>query len=109
MNAEEGLYYCFGCQKSGDAISFVRDTQGLDFIDAVRLLADRAGITLHEDEGGPDRRDRAQLLDAMEQGGRVLPPAPARSSRGRCGAQLPALARLRRRRGPRLPAGLGSR
>jgi DNA primase len=66
VNAEEGLYYCFGCQKSGDAISFVRDTQGLDFIDAVRFLADRAGITLHEDEGGPDRRDRAQLLDAMD-------------------------------------------
>jgi len=66
VNAEEGLYYCFGCQKSGDAITFVRETQGLDFIDAVRLLADRAGITLHEDEGGPDRRDRALLLDAME-------------------------------------------
>jgi DNA primase len=65
VNAEEGLYYCFGCQKSGDAISFVRETQGLEFADAVRLLADRAGITLHEEEGGPDRRDRSQLLEAM--------------------------------------------
>jgi DNA primase len=66
VNAEEGLYYCFGCQKSGDAISFVREIQGMDFIDSVRLLADRAGITLHEDQGGPDRRDRAQVLAAME-------------------------------------------
>ena len=66
VNAEEGLFYCFGCQKSGDAISWVRERQGLEFIDAVRLLADRAGITLHEDAGGSDRKERAQLLDAME-------------------------------------------
>ena len=49
VNAEEGLYYCFGCQASGDAITFVRETQHLDFIDAVRQLAERAGIQLHED------------------------------------------------------------
>ena len=66
VNLEEGLYYCFGCQKSGDAITFLRETQGLDFVESVRVLADRAGITLHEDEGGPDRRDRAELLEAME-------------------------------------------
>jgi len=66
VNGEEGLFYCFGCQKSGDAISWVRERQGLDFVDAIRLLADRAGIELHEDEGGPDRKERGQLLDAME-------------------------------------------
>ena len=67
VNAEEGLYYCFGCQKSGDAISFVRETQGLDFLDAVRLLADRVGIVLHEEEGASEsRKDRTQLLDAVE-------------------------------------------
>ena len=49
VNGEEGLFYCFGCQKSGDAISWVRERQGLDFVDAIRLLADRAGIELHED------------------------------------------------------------
>jgi DNA primase len=68
VNAEEGLFYCFGCHKSGDAITFVRETQGLDFIDAVRLLADRSGITLHEDEKSTGAsKDRAQLLSAMEQ------------------------------------------
>ena len=66
VNQEEGLYYCFGCQKSGDAITFVRETQMLDFLEAVRFLADRAGITLHEDDAGPDRRERAQLLEAMD-------------------------------------------
>jgi DNA primase len=67
VNAEEGFYYCFGCQASGDAITFVRATEHLDFVDAVRLLADRAGVALHEDaEIGRDRKRRTELLDAME-------------------------------------------
>jgi DNA primase len=67
VNAEEGFYYCFGCHASGDAISFVRAVDHLDFVDAVRFLADRAGITLHEDqEAGRDHRRRSELLDAME-------------------------------------------
>ena len=67
VNAEEGFYYCFGCQESGDAITFVRAMDHLDFVDAVRFLADRAGITLHEDqEMGRDHKRRSELLDAME-------------------------------------------
>jgi DNA primase len=67
VNGEEGMYYCFGCHQSGDAISFVRAMEHLDFVDAVRYLADRAGITLHEDrEAGRDHQRRSQLLDAME-------------------------------------------
>jgi DNA primase len=67
VNAEEGFYYCFGCQASGDAITFVRATEHLDFVDAVRLLADRAGVALHEDaELGKDRKRRTELLDALE-------------------------------------------
>jgi len=67
VNADEGLYYCFGCRASGDAITFVRETQHVEFIDAVRQLAEHAGITLHEDAkdiGG--WRDRSALYDAME-------------------------------------------
>ena len=67
VNAEEGFYYCFGCQESGDAITFVRAMDHLDFVDAVRFLADRAGITLHEDqEMGRDHKRRSELLDAMD-------------------------------------------
>jgi DNA primase len=66
VNAEEGVYYCFGCRASGDAITFVRETQHLDFMDAVRLLADRANITLHEDaNAGPAMKDRQEFLSAM--------------------------------------------
>jgi DNA primase len=67
VNAEEGFYYCFGCQKSGDAITFVRETEHLDFVDAVRRLADKAGITIREDGGGGrDTQKRKVFLDAME-------------------------------------------
>jgi DNA primase len=67
VNGEEGVYYCFGCQQSGDAITFVRAMEHLDFVDAVRLLADKAGVTLHEDgDGGRDHQRRSELLEAME-------------------------------------------
>jgi len=67
VNAEEGFYYCFGCQASGDSITFVRSVEHLDFVDAVRFLADRAGVVIHEDAGGgADHQRRAGLLDAME-------------------------------------------
>jgi len=67
VNAEEGFYHCFGCQKSGDAITFVREMEHLDFVDAVRRLADKAGITIREDgPAGRDGQKRKVFLDAME-------------------------------------------
>src|ERR1017187_5403611 len=67
VNAEEGRYYCFGCRASGDQITWVREIQHLDFIEALRLLADRAGIELHEDvNAGPALKDRKEALAAME-------------------------------------------
>ena len=65
VNAEEGLFYCFGCKKSGDAITFVRESTGMAFIDSVRMLADRAGIELHEDDASGDGKDRTAYLDAV--------------------------------------------
>ncbi len=66
VNAEEGLFYCFGCQKSGDAITFVREVEHVDFVEAVRRLADRAGVTITEDlAGSAERRRRAPLLAAL--------------------------------------------
>jgi len=67
VNAEEGRYYCFGCRASGDQITFVREMMHLDFVDAVRYLADRAGIELHEDaNAGPARKERQEFLKVME-------------------------------------------
>jgi DNA primase len=67
VNAEEGRYYCFGCRASGDQITWIRETQHLDFLDALRQLAERAGIELHDDAvAGPGRKDRQDALAAME-------------------------------------------
>src|SRR6056297_2982415 len=67
VNQQLGFYHCFGCQRSGDAITFVREIEGLDFVGAVERLATKAGVTLtytSADEG-KHRRRRAQLVDAV--------------------------------------------
>ncbi|MDH4077775.1 MAG: CHC2 zinc finger domain-containing protein, partial [Acidimicrobiia bacterium] len=46
VNAEEGLYYCFGCGVRGDVITFVQDKELLDFVGAVEWLANKAHIAL---------------------------------------------------------------
>ncbi|MEA2826858.1 MAG: primase [Actinomycetota bacterium] len=68
VNAEEGLYYCFGCGAGGDAIRFVQEVEHLDFADAVERLAARAGIQVHYDTVAvsQERQRRAALLEAME-------------------------------------------
>ncbi len=46
---ENGSFYCFGCGVGGDVFSFVRQIENLDYIDAVKLLAERSGITIPQD------------------------------------------------------------
>lgn len=69
VNAADGLYYCFGCQVRGDAITFVREKEQLDFVGAVEHLAGRAGITLRYDDHdeGAGRKRRARLFELTEQ------------------------------------------
>lgn len=67
IDPARGLYHCFGCGESGDLFRFVQETQGLDFSDAVELLARRSGITLQRDPEAARRRSRRQaLVDATE-------------------------------------------
>jgi DNA primase len=61
----EKVYYCFGCQASGDVFTFVQETEGVDFKGALELLADRAGIELQveaEDPREAQRRARRERL-----------------------------------------------
>ena len=61
----EKVYYCFGCQASGDVFTFVQETEGVDFKGALELLADRAGIELElekEDSREAERRMRRERL-----------------------------------------------
>ena len=64
---DKGVYYCFGCQRSGDVITFVQEIEGLDFAGAVEMLAGRAGIQLQytsRDESAARGR-RRRLLEAV--------------------------------------------
>ena len=68
VNAELGMYYCFGCGAKGDAITFVREVEHLDFVEAVERLAARAGITLHygDETAGRDRQRRKRIYETLE-------------------------------------------
>ena len=68
VNAEEGLYYCFGCQVAGDVITFVREIEHLDFPAAVEWLAPKAGVSLRytDRNEGEGRKRRARLLEVMD-------------------------------------------
>jgi DNA primase len=74
VNAEEKLFYCFGCQAKGDAIGFVEQAEGLDFPEAVEMLADRYGVKLERENDDPQaeerRRRRARLHSLLSRAAR---------------------------------------
>lgn len=54
VNREKQLFHCFGCGASGNLVQFVMRAENLDFIEAMKLLADRAGIIIPEDDDFDD-------------------------------------------------------
>ncbi|MCO4843153.1 MAG: DNA primase [Yoonia sp.] len=69
VDDRKGFYYCFGCHAKGDAISFVRETENVEFMEAVKILAGEAGMTVPaSDPRAQEKADlRTQLVDVMEQ------------------------------------------
>jgi DNA primase len=68
VNDEKGFYHCFGCQAHGDAIRWLTDQRGLAFMDAVKELADAAGMDVPApDPRSQERNERAAgLYEVME-------------------------------------------
>jgi DNA primase len=70
VNPVEKFYYCFGCGAKGDVITFVRDTEQLDFAGAVEWLADRFNVQVEYEETSPEqdarRRRRERLLEVLD-------------------------------------------
>lgn len=69
VDSEAQLYYCFGCHKGGTVINFVMDMERMEFMDAVRLLAERAHMELPEREAQPGearvtRDERERMYEA---------------------------------------------
>src|SRR3989440_9353017 len=71
VNPVEKLFYCFGCGKGGDVITFVRETEQLDFAEAVEWLAERFRVPLEYEESSPQadalRSRRERLIALLEQ------------------------------------------
>jgi DNA primase len=66
VNPTNGLWKCFGCGAGGDVFAYVMKRESLDFPDAIRYLADRAGIELVEERGaGPRGPKRNRLVEAL--------------------------------------------
>jgi DNA primase len=55
VNEEEGFFYCFGCQASGDLFDFYGRINGLDFRETLEQLAEEAGVRL---DAAPSQNDR---------------------------------------------------
>ena len=69
VDDRKGFYYCFGCHAKGDALTFVKETENLSFMEAVELLAREAGMVMPaRDPQDVQRTDtRNQLTDVMEE------------------------------------------
>jgi len=62
INPERGFAYCFGCHEHGDVIKLYEKLEGVDFKDAVKALADKAGVTLTDSFGGGARKEKKDRL-----------------------------------------------
>tara|TARA_Y100001968_G_scaffold327179_1_gene371704 strand:+ start:1965 stop:3944 length:1980 start_codon:yes stop_codon:yes gene_type:complete len=65
VNEARKSYHCFGCGKGGDAISFLRELEGLSFVEAVTELAQRAGVPLPKQEMSAQDAARASRRDKL--------------------------------------------
>src|SRR5947207_8117817 len=68
VNPADKFFYCFGCSKGADVITFVRDTEQLDFVQAVEWLAERFRVALEYEETSPEQdaaRGRRERLLAL--------------------------------------------
>ncbi|MBQ5841404.1 MAG: DNA primase [Clostridia bacterium] len=70
---ETSSFYCFGCGAGGDVITFIKRIENLDYIDAVRFLADRAGMKMPEQrhENDQESRLRVRILEANREAARL--------------------------------------
>lgn len=68
VNRDRQSWYCFGCNKGGDVFSFFQEIEGLEFIEALKILADKAGVTLERRSGVQSKEqasEKARLRDVM--------------------------------------------
>jgi DNA primase len=66
VNPEKQIWHCFGCSKGGDIFSFLQEMEGIEFVEALKLLAERAGVKIdtYQSEVGTSQRNRLFEINA---------------------------------------------
>ncbi len=65
VDTAKGFFHCFGCKVGGDVFKFLELHERVGFQDAVRLLAQRFGLTIPETEEGDEARQDARLRESL--------------------------------------------
>jgi len=65
VDPAQKLYYCFGCGEGGNAFTFIEKKEGLDFADAVNMLADKYGVRLRYEAANTHQEERRQERDRL--------------------------------------------
>ena len=65
VSVDRGSYHCFGCGVGGDAFSFIEKVEGVDFKGALKILAEKAGVTLDSRSRGPEDGGKKDQLRAL--------------------------------------------
>lgn len=69
VSADKQLFYCFGCGKGGTVINYVMQSENLDFVEAVKLLAQKCGMDLPEengfDKGNAEKRKTIYKINSL--------------------------------------------
>ncbi len=72
VNAERQFWHCFGCGKGGDIFSFIQEMEGLEFKEALKYLADRAGVVLASYRSEVDSSQRNRIKDINKEAARFF-------------------------------------
>src|SRR6266542_22299 len=104
---DQGTFHCFGCGKGGDVFTWVQETEKLDFGEALKLLANRAGVQLPERRPAAPDPERTAAVDALQEAAAWFHDLLLRSAEG--GAQLSRPARPEGGDGRTVPDRLGTR
>lgn len=65
VSATKGIYKCFGCGKSGNAVTFLMEHEQMSYVEAIKYLGNKYGITVEEKEENPQERERLQKRESL--------------------------------------------